>query len=131
MLGFRGAPGNTINTPTSYWMPKHCPRVFVEQVDMVSGVGYERATAAGGGPATTSSVASSPILPCWISRDAGPRMRLRSVHPGVTIDEVLEATGFELANPGGRADLASRPTGEMAMIAELDPTAPRYREVPA
>ena len=26
-------------------------------------------------------------------------MRLRSVHPGVTVDEVVEATGFELVIP--------------------------------
>ena len=26
-------------------------------------------------------------------------MRLRSVHPGVTVDEIVEATGFELTVP--------------------------------
>ena len=39
LLGVRGAPGNTINHPTSYWVPRHSPRVFVERVDMVSGIG--------------------------------------------------------------------------------------------
>ncbi len=39
LLGVRGAPGNTVNNRTSYWVPKHSPRVFVEQVDIVSGVG--------------------------------------------------------------------------------------------
>jgi acyl CoA:acetate/3-ketoacid CoA transferase beta subunit len=29
LLGFRGAPGNTVNDPTSYWVPRHSPRVFV------------------------------------------------------------------------------------------------------
>ena len=43
LLGVRGAPGNTINHPTSYWVPRHSPRVFVERVDMVCGVGYDRA----------------------------------------------------------------------------------------
>ena len=43
LLGVRGAPGNTVNHPVSYWVPRHSPRVFVEQVDMVSGVGYDRA----------------------------------------------------------------------------------------
>ncbi len=47
LLGVRGAPGNTVNHPTSYWVPQHGPRVFVEQVDCVSGVGYDRAAAAG------------------------------------------------------------------------------------
>ena len=29
LLGFRGAPGNTINHTTSYWVPNHSPQVFV------------------------------------------------------------------------------------------------------
>lgn len=47
LLGVRGAPVNTLNNPVSYWIPKHSSRVFVERVDMVSGVGYDRAAAAG------------------------------------------------------------------------------------
>jgi len=47
LLGFRGAPGNTINNVTSYWVPNHNPRVFVESVDVVTGVGYDRAAASG------------------------------------------------------------------------------------
>ena len=43
LLGVRGAPGNTVNHPVSYWIPRHSPRVFVPRVDMVSGVGYDRA----------------------------------------------------------------------------------------
>ncbi|HEY3141085.1 MAG TPA: CoA-transferase, partial [Acidimicrobiales bacterium] len=39
LLGYRGAPGNTINCTTSYWVPKQGPRVFVEAVDTVTGVG--------------------------------------------------------------------------------------------
>jgi len=42
LLGVRGAPGNTVNHVTSYWVPRHAPRVFVPQVDMVSGVGFDR-----------------------------------------------------------------------------------------
>ena len=42
LLGVRGAPGNTVNHPVSYWVPRHSPRVFVPRVDMVSGVGYDR-----------------------------------------------------------------------------------------
>lgn len=47
LLGVRGAPVNTLNNPVSYWVPRHSARVFVERVDMVSGVGYDRAEAAG------------------------------------------------------------------------------------
>ena len=47
LLGSRGAPGNTVNNRTSYWVPKHSTRVFVEQVDIVSGVGPKLAKEAG------------------------------------------------------------------------------------
>ena len=47
LLGVRGAPGNTINHPVSYWVPRHSRRVFVERVDMVSGIGYDRAAGLG------------------------------------------------------------------------------------
>ena len=42
LLGVRGAPGNTVNHPVSYWIPRHSPRVFTGHVDMVCGVGYDR-----------------------------------------------------------------------------------------
>lgn len=29
LLGVRGAPGNTVSHPTSYWIPRHSPRVLV------------------------------------------------------------------------------------------------------
>ena len=43
LLGMRGAPGNTLSHTTSYWVPTHGLKVFVEKVDVVSGVGYDRA----------------------------------------------------------------------------------------
>jgi hypothetical protein len=64
---------------------------------------------------------------------AGPdhRMRLVSVHPGVTVDEALAATGFELA----RADevgMSRAPTDEeLRLIREvIDPTGQRHVELP-
>ncbi len=61
-------------------------------------------------------------------------MRLRSVHPGVTVDEVAAATGFELAAvrrrrarvpPADRRRAAPAPRGQ-----GLDPAGTREREVP-
>ncbi len=70
LVGVRGAPGNTVNHPTSYWVPNHSTRSFVEQVDVVSGVGYARA--AGGRarrpPGSTRSAAWSPTWACSTSR---------------------------------------------------------------
>ncbi|MFM8482145.1 MAG: CoA-transferase, partial [Actinomycetota bacterium] len=48
LLGVRGGPGNTVNNATSFFIPKHQSSVFVTTVDMVSGVGYDRARKLGG-----------------------------------------------------------------------------------
>lgn len=128
LLGVRGAPGNTVNHPTSYWVPKHSPRVFVPQVDMVSGVGYDHAT----GEAARYHSIRAVVTDLAVLDFGGPggTMRLVSTHPGVTLDDVLTATGFELATDG--ATETRLPTDEeLHLIREvLDPRGARNREVP-
>jgi acyl CoA:acetate/3-ketoacid CoA transferase beta subunit len=130
LLGVRGAPGNTINHPTSYWVPAHTTRAFVEQVDTVSGVGYDRAAAAG----PTASryheiryVISNKAVLDFQTDDH--RMRLRSVHPGVSVDDVVANTGFELVIPGDVPETRVPGADELAIIDELDPKGARHREV--
>jgi len=133
LLGMRGAPGNTVNHATSYWVPDHSPKVFVERVDVVSGVGYDRAAAAG--PAASRFHAVRRVVSnLGVFDFATPdrRMRLASVHPGVAVDEVVAATGFELALETPVAE--TRPPGaeELRLIREvLDPAGAREREVAA
>ncbi len=97
LLGMRGAPGNLINHTTSYWIPNHTTRVFVPEVDVVSGPGYDRVAELG--PAGRFHEIRRVVTPLAVLDFETPdhSMRLRSVHPGVTVDEVVEATGFELA----------------------------------
>jgi acyl CoA:acetate/3-ketoacid CoA transferase beta subunit len=130
LLGMRGAPGNTANHTTSYWVPNHSPRVFVEQVDVVSGLGYRRAEEAGAWVAAHHEirrvVTNKAVLDFETPDHA---MRLRSVHPGVTVDEVVEATGFELVVPEG-VDESRPPTeAERELLERLDPQGLRHREV--
>lgn len=132
LLGMRGAPGNTISHPTSYWVPSHSPRVFVERVDVVSGVGYDRAAELG--PAARHHeirrVVSDLGVFDFATRDR--RMRLASLHPGVTVDAVVEATGFELAIPEDVGETRMPTPEELRLIREvLDPRGVREREVPA
>ncbi len=98
LLGMRGAPGNTVCHPTSYWIPQHSTRSFVAKVDVVTGVGHDRARAAG--PAATRFHALRRVVTNLAVLDfetPDGAMRLRSVHPGVGVDDVVKATGFELA----------------------------------
>ena len=133
LLGSRGAPGNTANNRTSYWVPRHSPRVFVEQVDVVSGVGPKRAREAG--PAASKYNDIHRIVTNLGVLDVGgpdDTVRLLSVHPGVTVDEIVQATGFALALPQGEVPTTRAPEyAELVLIREmLDPRTLRDREVP-
>ena len=131
LVGVRGAPGNTVNHPTSYWVPSHSTRSFVEQVDVVSGVGYARAADAG--PSATRfheirHVVSN--LGVFDFETPDQVMRLRSVHPGVTVDEVDEATGFELVVPADVPETRDPTPEELDLIRTvLDPRGLRDREI--
>jgi len=130
LLGVRGAPGNTVNHPVSYWVPRHSRRVFVEAVDMVCGVGYDRAAAAGAGFHELRVVVTNLAVLDFQAPDH--TMRLRSLHPGVTLSEVVDATGFALDVPD-EVPVTRPPTAaELNLIrGQLDPSGLRDRELPA
>ena len=114
LLGMRGAPGNTINHPTSYWIPNHSTKVFVEKVDVVSGIGYDRAAALGPRASRFHEIRRVVSnLGVFDFETPDHRMRLRSLHPGVSQDEVVAATGFELAILGKQL-VHTRVVGERA-----------------
>lgn len=130
LLGMRGAPGNTLSHPTSYWVPQHSPKVFVERVDVVSGVGYDRAAALGASARFHEIRAVVSNLGVFDFATPDRRMRLRSLHPGVGLDEVVEQTGFELAREGDVAETRSPTAEELRLLREvLDPQGLRDREV--
>jgi len=131
LLGVRGAPGNTVNHPVSYWVPRHSRRVFVEQVDMVSGVGYDRAAGLGGRTAGFHELRRV-VTNLAVLDFAGPdhSMRLRSVHRGVSVSDVAEATGFLLAAPYQVPRTRLPAAAELELIREqLDPDSRRDQEL--
>ena len=131
LVGVRGAPGNSVNHPTSYWVPDHSTRTFVEQVDVVSGVGYTRAFAAGSGATRFHDVRRVVSnLGVFDFDTTDHRMRLRSYHPGVSVEEIVAATGFELAVPGDVGETRLPTPEELDVIrVVLDPGSLRDREV--
>jgi acyl CoA:acetate/3-ketoacid CoA transferase beta subunit len=132
LIGVRGAPGNSINHPTSYWVPKHSARSFVEQVDVVSGVGYARAEAAGPAARRYHEIRRV-ISDLGVFDFESPErsMRIRSLHPGVTLEEVEAATGFELEFPAEVPFTRAPTPAELELIRTvLDPGGLRHREVP-
>lgn len=133
LLGVRGAPGNTISHTTSYWVPKHTSRVLVKHVDIVSGVGYDNAAKLH--PETRKYHEIRAVvtnLGVFDFQTDDHRMRIRSLHPGVTVDEVLEATGFDLVVPDDLATTRTPTAEELRILHDIvDPKGIRFREVPA
>jgi glutaconate CoA-transferase subunit B len=95
-----------------YWVTDHSPRTLVERVDFRSGIGYldgngERGRLGiGGGPVLVVT-----NLAVFDFEPRSQRMRLKSVHEGVTVDEVLAATGFAPVVPP-RVPTTTPPTAE-------------------
>jgi len=124
LLGMRGAPGNTINHPTSYFIPSHSTRSFVAKVDAVSGIGYDRAAALGPRGSRhhhLRRVISNKGVFDFETPDHA--MRLRSVHPGVAVKEVVAATGFALVVPDQVEETRAPTAEELRLLREvIDPS---------
>ncbi|QNG17479.1 CoA-transferase [Rhodococcus triatomae] len=130
MFGVRGAPGNTINHATSYWVGKHSPRVFVDRVDVVSGVGYDKVDPEN--PAYRFLHLHRVVSNLGSFDFGGPGHTLRALtlHPGVTPEDVTAATSFEVAGLDEAGVTRDPSAEELRIIREvLDPRGLRDREV--
>jgi glutaconate CoA-transferase, subunit B len=97
-------------------MPEHSQRSFVKRVAYISALGdrAERARLAlpGGGVRLVLSP-----LGVFDFDDAGD-MRVRSLHAGVSDDDVVAATGFELVIPGTVPITPAPTTAELRLLRE-------------
>lgn len=123
MLGVRGLPGNSISHANSFYVPSHNRRVFVEgECDMVSSVGYNPARLARGWALEDIDIRLIVTDLCVLDF-LGPRhqVRVRSLHPGVSLDEVRDNTGFALYVPE-QVPLTTAPSAaQLQLIQRLDP----------
>ncbi len=79
---------------------QHDKRRFVSKVDFVTTPGYLSGPGAREAAGLPRSSGPAYVVSTLALMDYDPgtcRMRLKAVHPGVSVDEVLEATGFELS----------------------------------
>ncbi len=122
LVGARGVPDNTTNGGrVYYYVPEHTKRVFVEKVDFICGVGY--------GPTREKGVVKWGAVDKVISNlgvfdfdEETKRMRLKSVHTGVTVQDVVENTSFELLMPDPVPETAPPTVEEIHLIREvIDP----------
>lgn len=124
MLGARGFPGNSISHPNSFFFANHNKRAFVEgEVDFVCMAGYNPARYLNGRPPAGLDLRIIVTNLC-VMDFGGPdhQIRVVSLHPGVTFEEVQDNTGFPLARADGGIAATPAPTPEqLELIARLDP----------
>ena len=130
LLGVRGAPGNTINHQTSYWIGNHNKRVFVPEVDVVSGVGYNRASELPEVSRRFHEIRRVVTnLGVFDFNGSDHKMRLVSVHPGVELEQIVENTGFDLGISGNVPTSRIPTSEEITVIRRLDPEGKAQKEV--
>lgn len=128
LLGARAAATNTVTHAVSYWVPNHQPRVFVERVDIITGVGQP----------TTSGAKRYHDLRRVVSNlgvfdfsGPGHTLAIVSLHPGVSLEQVEAATGFSVHRAGEIPVTRLPHETELTLIrTRLDPRNLRTLEVP-
>lgn len=102
---------------TILYTTSHDKRVFVPKVDFVSAPGWPPAE----GPTLRGPVLVVTPLAVLDFTESGD-MRLQSLHPGVTLEQVRDNTGFDLAWPGGEAPVTPEPSAEeLRLMRNFDP----------
>ncbi|RJX71499.1 ketoacid CoA transferase [Vibrio sinensis] len=131
MLGVRGFPGNSICHANSFFVPDHNSRVFVSgECDMVASIGKNPARLPKGyslDDIDLRLVITNLAVMDW----QGPnnQLRLVSLHPGVTVNEVVANTGFEIFVPDNVVITPAPTEEQLAIIAQLDPDNIRSRQL--
>ncbi len=123
LLGVRGYPGNTILNSNSMFVPSHDTRTFVEgEVDMVGGIGYNPDRWPGGKEPPFLDLRR--IVSNLAVMDFGGddhSIRVISLHPGVSFEEVQDNTGFALQRIEGLDETTAPTSEQLAVLAQLDP----------
>jgi len=129
LVGARGIPEDTSHLSQGlYYLAAHSPRTVVERVDFISGVGYtpERAQWLGAHGAPTCLVTD---LGVFGFDPASGKMFPRTLHPGVTPDQVRERSAFPLSVPQGLPVTTPPTSEEVEIIHAADPLEVRKLEL--
>lgn len=123
MLGARGFPGNSVHHPNSFFFPSHNKRALVPgEVDYVCSAGYNPARYLNGRPPAGLDLRII-VSDLAVMDFGGPNNAIRvvSLHPGVTFDQVQDSTGFDLVRPETIPTTRAPTAEQLALIARLDP----------
>jgi glutaconate CoA-transferase subunit B len=126
MVGARGLPDDSVHvTAMNYHVTDHSKRTFVAHVDFVCAVGFGDARKQAGVKDGEPGIIVSNLGIFDFDRASG-QMRIQSLHPGVTLDEVKQNTGFELIIPSEIPRTEPPTKQELDLIPTLDPLGLRF-----
>ena len=104
------------------YLTHHDPRILVEKVDFISGPGFWDGT-----PERDKYVQPGALGPCLCVTPLGVfdfdpakrEMRLKSVHPGVSVEHLLSQTGFRPIVPANVGETQPPGAEEMRLLREV------------
>lgn len=122
--GTVGLMGMSFGWKVDLFTTSHAPRLFVEKVDFISGPGYLDGPGArekaGCPPNSGPRYVITPL--CIFDFDEETKvMRLKSVHPGHTVDEVLGRMSFTPIVPQHVPETEPPTVEEVAFMRAMDP----------
>jgi glutaconate CoA-transferase subunit B len=97
---------------TILWRTKHDPRVFVPKLDFVTATGN----------------VDRVVTPLCIFRRRDGRLVTESIHPGVSTDQLIAATGFEIDVDESTLITPEPTEAELATLAKVDPDGVTFSE---
>lgn len=103
-------------------MRRHDPRSFTAELDFCTSPGPDRALADGIRPRGKGVTRVITDLGILARDDVGEELRLVATHPGVTVDQVREATGWDLQVADDLTTIEPPTEAELRMLRdEVDP----------
>ncbi|MFB0561100.1 MAG: CoA-transferase subunit beta [Candidatus Lokiarchaeia archaeon] len=116
-----------------YYAPHHDKRVFVEKIDYITGAGHlengkwrKKLNIRSKGPTKVIS-----NLAVMNFETENKQMKLESIHPGSSIEEVVKNTGFKVVIPDNVPETEPPTVTELKLIREkIDPNNFRKIEMP-
>ncbi len=123
--GSGGIPDVTVTGHRNYlYVPRHGRHTFVKKLDFRSGIGHDDGRTVGRGPHyLISDLGQFDFEP-----DSG-RMRIMSLHPGITLKRIIAKTGFELVIPDDIPETVPPSPEEISLLRKtIDPLGVRSLE---
>ena len=106
------------------WVTRHSNKVFVEEVDFVTGQGYNHRAE----EYRANEIVVISNLGVMNFKNPERAMQIQYYHPGHTVDEIKENTGFDLRVAPDVAETPAPTKDIIELIAEIDPDGVRNSE---